>query len=188
MSYLKSDYSPACQALIKALSNSQWKEADQISNDWLKACSNPLETELILDDLWTTFSNGHFGFRVQQKIWGEMGLYQMALRSETYGPDGNDDANDWSCFLDWSGELRQRFYERLGWSDSDRILPWDELDFTLDSPPGHLPSYCRVGGEHILRYLTEEHREAERLGVSVQVVRLHELAFRSRKDGISARD
>ncbi len=183
MPYLTSDYSPACEALIKFLSNSQWKEADQASKDYLDSCSTELEGLLILDDLWTTFSNGHFGFSVQQEIWVEMGLYQMELRSETYGPDGNDDANDWSCFMDWSGELRHRFQERLGWCCSDRMFQWDELDFSLNSPPGHLPSHCRHGGDYIFRYFTEERREAERLGVSVQFVRLHELASRSRRTG-----
>jgi hypothetical protein len=179
---LHSDYSPACQALITFLSNSQWKEADRASKDWLDSCSDELEVWLLLDDLWTTFSNGHFGFSIQQEIWVEMGLYQMDLRSETYGPDGNDDANDEDCFRDSYGELKQRFRERLGWCCSDSVLS-DKLNFSLDSPPGHLPSYCRYGDYGHLRYLTEERKEAERLGVSVQFVRLHEVSVRSRLQG-----
>lgn len=74
-----------------------------------------------VDYLWCKYSNGRFGFSVQQPIW------QYCFT--TY----------WDKTLIWS-----TFGDRVGWRVNHLLKPnhWkrhDELTFSLDAPVGHLP-------------------------------------------------
>ena len=75
-----------------------------------------------IDDLWVKYSNGHFGFSVQQRIWQEVG--------------GKVDQATESLLGD-----------RVGWRVKSKWLPYDndwlgygDLTFSLNAPQGHLPA------------------------------------------------
>ncbi len=69
----------------------------------------------IIDQLWVKYSEGHFGFSVQQHIWESI-------------PQKND-SDPYKIF--------EIFANRVGWltNDSSKLL------FTLDAPQGELPSF-----------------------------------------------
>ena len=121
-----------------------WKEADQMT--WeivIKAVGNDVRDHLkreeietfpchdleAIDKLWTQYSDGRFGFSVQNKIWQEAG-----------GLDG-------------------KFGELVGWRPPSILtttfpfngdwLYYKQLKFSLSAPPGHLPAdvtMCGGGG------------------------------------------
>ncbi|MDZ7954490.1 translation initiation factor IF-2 N-terminal domain-containing protein [Nostoc sp. DedQUE09] len=73
----------------------------------------------VIDRLWVEYSNGHFGFSVQKKIW------------ESFGFTNNiRDYNIW-----WS------FGNSVGWRVKDRWLPYERIKFTFQAPKGHLPFF-----------------------------------------------
>jgi hypothetical protein len=76
------DYGP----LLKALQNGEWELADQLTRDMLiwiggpamrkrnfvyfaEAKKLPLKDMRTIDNLWTTYSKGKFGYSVQRQIW-----------------------------------------------------------------------------------------------------------------------
>jgi hypothetical protein len=65
-----------------------------------------------LDWAWQTYSHGRFGLRVQRGVWQEVG-------------------GDYTAFCD-----------RVGWRDRENWLYYDEVDFSLEAPPGHLPIFA----------------------------------------------
>lgn len=109
------------QDLIDALANQQWEEANRITARL--ECSR---TRLILDELWTKFSNGRFGFSIQSQIWQEVGgfIYPNNLRTLRY--DASWESGDSDSFM----EARDRYLNRVGCG---------KFDFSLNAPPGHLP-------------------------------------------------
>ena len=70
-----------------------------------------------IDRLWVKYSNGHFGFSVQKRIWQEVG--------------GKVDI-----------ETEKKFDERVGWRVKGKWLgkSYSELTFSLQAPKGHLPA------------------------------------------------
>ncbi|MBD2559330.1 GUN4 domain-containing protein [Nostoc linckia FACHB-391] len=111
--------------LLKA---KQWKEADQEtlavmleasgrkSQGWLssESINNFPCTDLrTIDQLWVKYSNGHFGFSVQKRIWENVG-------------------KDYEKFGDRVGWRKEVFFNK-NW----RI--YSDLAFTTNSPQGHLP-------------------------------------------------
>ncbi|MDJ1184695.1 GUN4 domain-containing protein [Roseofilum casamattae] len=63
-----------------------------------------------LDRMWSEYSAGQFGLRVQQNIWHEVEF-------------------DYTVFCD-----------RIGWRVQDKWLSYDELHCSLKAPAGHLPA------------------------------------------------
>jgi hypothetical protein len=80
----------------------------------------PYENLLIIDNLWCRWSNGKFGISVQQKIWCECG------GARKYDAD---------MVLNTSIS----FGDRVGWRCKGKWLPYDQLNFSLNAPVGHLP-------------------------------------------------
>jgi hypothetical protein len=82
----------------------------------------PCEDLGLIDRLWRKYSNGHFGFSVQQPIW-----YRC-------------DQSRWD-----KGEAWALFGDRVGWRASFFLLEvyhwkqYRELTFNLSAPRGHLP-------------------------------------------------
>ncbi len=72
----------------------------------------------LIDQLWITHSNHHFGFSIQKEIW---------LR-ESVG--GNPHAGT---------ETFRRFGDCVGWRINSKWLNYSKLTFSLNSPIGHLP-------------------------------------------------
>jgi hypothetical protein len=71
-----------------------------------------------IDNLWRTYSNDRFGLSVQSKIWRSV---------------GGTSAPDWHVWCS--------FGSRTGWYVNDRWLYWNETQFNLDAPSGHLPRH-----------------------------------------------
>ncbi len=120
------------------LATGEWKEADRETfKVMLKAARRekegwfdtnsienfPCDDLRTIDQLWVKYSQGHFGFSVQKKIWLEVG--------------GKVDY-DTECKLGDRVGWRKRRKGRKGW------LEYDDLTFNLEAPRGHLPSCARV--------------------------------------------
>lgn len=126
--------------LISFLAEHEWQKADVLMRNFLlklvdrssKGFLDRGSVEKIsakdvytLDQLWVEYSNGLFGFSIQKKI------------------------------LDRVEQKKQPFAEAVGWSNRagvfKGIFAWksyNELDFTLNAPKGHLPVW-RVKGKEI---------------------------------------
>ncbi|WP_019502466.1 GUN4 domain-containing protein [Pseudanabaena sp. PCC 6802] len=127
--------------LKELLEKKQWRGADRMTKDLMLKASGitpqrhlmyqlkdhhikefPCEDLGIIDRLWLKYSNGRFGFSVQQPIWQKC------------------DDSRWDKGAAWS-----LFGDRVGWRTYDLLrtsLRWKrfhELDFTLNAPIGHLP-------------------------------------------------
>lgn len=124
---IKIDYRKL-EALLK---DKKWKEADRETinvmlqpcqreeQDWLGSTSynkaeyikhfprKDLET---IDNLWVKYSKGHFGFRVQKRIWKEV-------------------KEDYDAFGD-----------RVGWRVEGKWIYRSDIDYSLDAHCGHLPA------------------------------------------------
>lgn len=126
--------------LINFLAKHEWKNADVLTRDILlklagRNSKDSLNKEAIekisakdvytLDRLWVVYSNGLFGFSIQKKIF--------------------------ECV----DRKKQAFAELVGWSNKAGLLKglfawkaYNELDFSLNAPKGHLPVW-RVKGKEI---------------------------------------
>ena len=103
------------QGLVKQRQGLEWLDEESINN-----FSCPDLTKI--DQLWRTYSNNHFGFNIQKRIWLELG--------------GQTDQ-----------ETRDILFQRLGWQKtispiSDRLMLLYHTGITFDirSPEGHLPT------------------------------------------------
>jgi len=120
------------------LATGEWKEADQETFKVMLKAARPekegwFDTNSIenfpgddlrtIDKLWVKYSQGHFGFSVQKKIWLEIG--------------GKVDY-DTECKLGDRVGWRKRRKGRKDW------LSYNDLTFNLQAPRGHLPSSARV--------------------------------------------
>jgi serine/threonine protein kinase len=76
----------------------------------------PCEDLMIIDQLWTKYSQGHFGLSVQTQIYEEV--------EREYN----------------------RFCDRVGWPTHNPAIPESSLNFGLRAPRGHLPSRRAIGG------------------------------------------
>ncbi|MEG5046822.1 serine/threonine-protein kinase [Microcoleus sp. B4-C1] len=133
------------------LAAGKWQEADRETRKvMLKAARRekeggftvesidnfPCDDLRIIDQLWVKYSQGHFGFSVQKKIWLEVG--------------GK---------VDW--ETERKLDDRVGWRKENRPLPYNDLTFNQNQAPrGHLPAGRRflVGGERLL-WILLSHRD-----------------------------
>lgn len=122
------------QNLENLLNAGQWKAANQETTrvmlkvakreqqGWLnyESIENFPCTDLrTIDQLWVKYSNGHFGFSVQKRIWLECG--------------GKVDYET-ECLLG----------DRLGWRNNKGWLSKDEYNYSQDSTQGHLPALEEV--------------------------------------------
>ena len=120
------DYSKLCDLLREQ----QWQSADQETvglmleavgrqrDDWLRSTDlrnfPPIDLRTI-DSLWIKYSQNHFGFSVQRRVWKDLG------------------AKD-----DWQTECAMS--ERLGWRINNQWIKYESLNFSLEAPKGHLPA------------------------------------------------
>ena len=128
---LASDVGVNYQNLENLLKAGQWKAANQETTrvmlkvakreqqGWLnyESIKNFPCTDLrTIDQLWVKYSNGHFGFSVQKRIWLECG--------------GKVDYWSIECLLS----------DRLGWCDENlQRIGEEKINYSLDSTQGHLP-------------------------------------------------
>lgn len=76
----------------------------------------PCDDLRTLDELWLNYSNQRFSFSIQTSIWHNIG--------------GKFDP-DWETWC--------HFGETIGWFRNGSWLYWNDVDFTLNAPIGHLP-------------------------------------------------
>lgn len=116
------------------LVNKKWKEADrETENVMLRATHReqegwlnikdveifPAQDLCTIDELWVKYTDGRFGFSVQQQIWRHIEETEKGFSSE-----------NWSCFGD-----------RVGWKSGEGSwLKWEQLTFSTSAPFGHLPA------------------------------------------------
>jgi len=122
------DYRP----LREMLAQEDWRAADRETADRViqmagregqdtlepeDMCALPIVDLRTIDRLWTSYSQGHFGFSVQKRLWqaADMPLGAFKLRA--------------------IGQLCRR----MGWRRGTAWLYYDQLNFTLSAPQGHLP-------------------------------------------------
>jgi Protein kinase domain/GUN4-like len=127
---LKLDYS-RLEALLatqqyQAADAETWRLLLQLTHRTEQGCLNLTVLETLscaelntLDQLWWTYSQGRFGFRVQQQLYRSLG--------------GTADFN----FSLW-----QAFAQRVGWCQDRHWLNYAELTFADHAPMGHLPTCC----------------------------------------------
>ncbi|NET36839.1 MAG: TIR domain-containing protein [Cyanothece sp. SIO1E1] len=126
---LKSEKGVDYTDLQDLLARQQWKEADQETRKVMLQAAERTEQGYLdsddigkfpcvdlrtIDQLWVKYSNGHFGFSVQKKIWKQVG--------------GK---------VDWETECK--LGDRVGWRKNRSWLGYSDLTFSLDAPAGHLP-------------------------------------------------
>ncbi|MBE9127879.1 GUN4 domain-containing protein [Coleofasciculus sp. LEGE 07092] len=119
--------------LQQLLAAGQWRDADEATylkmlevagrkpEGWLRIEdieAFPCDDLRAINQLWVRYSNGRFGFSVQKSIWESVG-----------GKPGIDDY-----------ETEKNYAEQVGWRVNNEWLFYDNLTFTLDAPPGHLPT------------------------------------------------
>ncbi|HIK57429.1 MAG TPA: GUN4 domain-containing protein [Synechococcales cyanobacterium M55_K2018_004] len=131
------DYSGLRELLI----HQQWRDADQLTfqlmlqaagrsrEGWLHAealGSFPCVDLNTLNQLWMKYSEGRFGFAAQLQVF-------QSLPTPTQKDPVKRDS-----------KLAIEFAKRVKWMMAERIypvfLPYDQLDFSLRAPFGHLPA------------------------------------------------
>jgi hypothetical protein len=77
---------------------------------------------VVIDQLWTHYSEGHFGFSVQCKIWQKFSstLFSLDTTTQTLSE------NKFGQFLHWR-------------VNSTWLSPWDTFDYSFQAPLGSLP-------------------------------------------------
>jgi eukaryotic-like serine/threonine-protein kinase len=121
------DYSELRNLLV----SKKWQEADletaklmlrvtkREEKGWLdrESIQNfPYKDLQIVDQLWVKYSNGHFGFSVQQRIY------------ENVRASSEDDSEVW-----------QKFRQMVGWLKKDEKFHYSQVNFSEKAPEAHLP-------------------------------------------------
>ncbi|PHM09516.1 GUN4 domain-containing protein [Nostoc sp. 'Peltigera malacea cyanobiont' DB3992] len=114
------------------LADGKWREADKETwrvmftvakrqkERWLREediQNFPCEDLRTIDDLWVKYSNGHFGFSVQQRIFHSLGV----TRESNY-------------------KIWGEFGLQIGWKQRHLWLYYREISFDIKAPKGHLPA------------------------------------------------
>ncbi|MBW4634387.1 MAG: GUN4 domain-containing protein [Iphinoe sp. HA4291-MV1] len=81
----------------------------------------PCDELRVIDNLWTNYSQGRFGFSVQIQIYQSVGGSLDTTINQDTG-------------------VIERFGERVGWRVDNKWLKCDDLDYTLAAPIGCHPS------------------------------------------------
>lgn len=118
-------------SLRNLLASQKWQEADEETarlmlraakreeKGWLNTENIPeipYEDLQTIDQLWVKYSNGHFGFSVQKRIY------------ENIKETSEDDSEVW-----------QRFRYRVGWLKTGEKFHYRHLNFSEKAPEAHLP-------------------------------------------------
>lgn len=135
---LKSEAGVDYSGLRDLLKSQSWQEADVLTLSLMKTIlpfdqtqnnvgdmsKFPCADLQTINQLWVTFSQGHFGFSVQKEIWENLGE--------------NLDAEDLP--LDKNEFFNNDFASQVGWKVGNVHPSLPELTFSLDAPKGELPA------------------------------------------------
>lgn len=120
-----------CTQLEDYLRQGDWEKADEETawlfylvmvqrgyKDWYQLCQNfPNQILQEIDQLWVNYSQGHFGFSIQKRIWSSVG--------------GNPNAD----FETWVN-----FCQQVEWIEENNSKNYNSLPFSLESADGNLPA------------------------------------------------
>lgn len=133
------------------LKNNQWEAADR----WTDYLVNQIDLKTI-DELWTKYSDGHFGLTIQSKIWQKVGGREYPSAKD-FGYQGWMESGDEN---DPHGDIERafgRFICCVGWNNYFPEIP---------ILPGFYPrGYVRRSPLKMCDYITqinEIHREEKR--------------------------
>ena len=144
-----------CARLEELLAVGKWQEADlETKKIMLESCGKKLNEKLKIDDirnfscetlctideLWVKYSNGRFGFSVQNNIWHQMREkpFWQKMKTKWLGnSDNNENEKDF-----W-----YTFGERVGWyhelnKGQKKWVQYKDMTFNMNALQGHLPC-CR---------------------------------------------
>ncbi len=125
-----------CEKLRQLLELKKWKDADfetkrlllelvhREKEGWLQPediKNLSLQPLLVIDKLWTQYSDGYFGFSVQSKIWCSLGCKSSSeLTVQTMSENRFGKAVNWYVNSMW-------------------LSPWDAFNYEVQSVKGSLP-------------------------------------------------
>ncbi|NET72242.1 MAG: GUN4 domain-containing protein [Sphaerospermopsis sp. SIO1G2] len=122
------------QQLRELLESGKWQEADLVTTrliiasvgrekqGWLRQEDIekvPCVDLRAINNLWKNISQGKFGFSIQRQIWLE--IIPLGKSFDPY--------------------FFHQFGDRVGWHNQDEWLKYEQFNFSLDAPQGHLPSF-----------------------------------------------
>ncbi|MGL5058661.1 MAG: GUN4 domain-containing protein [Microcoleus sp.] len=128
---LKSECGVDYTKLRDLLATEKWEEADEettkkmlevarrTEEGWLRVEDIdrfPCADLRTIDQLWVKYSNEHFGFSVQKRIYESLG--------------GTREYNE---------KIWEAFGDRVGWGENGKWLYYKEVKFNKSAPYGHLP-------------------------------------------------
>lgn len=117
------------------LATENWREADEETTNIMleimgkssldniipdEVMNFPCSALQLLDQLWMSYSNNRFGFSVQQQIYTRLG--------------GTDDISDVDM------KVLQAMGAEMGWMVNNKLLDYEDLDFSSSAPVGCHPS------------------------------------------------
>ena len=139
---LKSEHNIDYKPLYFALVNNNFKEANKLTQLYLSQLTNinrqdkrqwlyftdifslPVQDLQTIDQLWTIYSIGKFGFSIQRRIW----LYNN---------------KDW-----------EKFWHTIGWKINKKNKRYpNEFTWDQTAPTGHLPLFNQIRGVQVLATL-----------------------------------
>jgi hypothetical protein len=125
--------------LYDLLEAGKWQEADEETVEVIRSLMPDCDYTYVdvdqippkelrrINQLWVKFSNGRFGFSVQQSIWRKILKAYHSNRNES-----------WELLIDDSTYIA--FIDRVGWSRESNRIYHTELEYSLKAPKGHLPA------------------------------------------------
>jgi hypothetical protein len=123
--------------LQQLLAEGQWQQADLETSKIMLAISGhstldtltpqdiqkfPCHAIRIIDQLWSKYSTGHFGFSIKMQVYQEIGGTVDTLRSQ-------DQA------------IITKMRQKIGAIQDQKRVKWEEQDFSLSAPEAALPSH-----------------------------------------------
>ncbi len=153
---IKSDWIDEIQTLryemLKQLMKEEkWREADQETYRlMISTCGKdpgqgltvqdlqifPCENLKVIDDLWVTASNGHFGFSVQKEIWKK--CVSLMDCSKVDDKDDKKVIKEQKRFIEEQKrfiEKQKRFMELVGWQSGDNFVDYNDFNFSSSNSP-----------------------------------------------------
>ncbi|MCX5981117.1 MULTISPECIES: GUN4 domain-containing protein [unclassified Dolichospermum] len=135
---LRGNYDKLSHLLLK---KKEWKAADvetmqvmlqiakKTKEGWLTSkdiLNIPSEDLRKIDCLWLEASNQKFGYSVQKNIW-------LKIQAES---------KNFDISINYNPSLFLKFADQVGWRVNNNLLMnYDEFDFSLNAPDGHLPTF-----------------------------------------------
>ena len=147
-SLINQSLQPSIQQLRELLSLGQWEEGDRLTNQIILGLTDkdrvsqltaadinqiPCEILISVDQLWSEFSNNHFGWLIQKQIWQSLGG-KLIYEADNY----------WEF-----ADMYEKFADRIGWRKPRWFnlgfppkiwRKYENLTFEIAAPDGHLPS------------------------------------------------